>query len=185
MPPPSVVTVGLRPRPAQGDTNTLVFPLVGIRRMDVYLKCSKDVRRMTADVWWWISAWAVVVDPQVNLPGHPSGKVNLAPSRVAIPQLGAGLMHVATVFWPNLPPAASLNMLFSTNADQPQGNAMAYGYADTTPHPYSGVFVAPFGFTQIAPRLVSPLPEDPATVQRLLLDNSIVEDQLPPITRNR
>jgi hypothetical protein len=84
-------------------------------------------------------------------------------------------MHVATLFWASPPPACALSVKFSTAADQPEGKAIAFGYADTTPHDFSGIFRAPFGYAQAPARLVEPLPQDPDVLTSLQL-----EDRLPP-----
>lgn len=177
MPPPDVVRADIRPRPSETDKNELVFPLPGIRRLHVFMKASVDTRRDASDVWWVLSAWATLENPARDLPELPNYQyVNLAPSTLVIPPLGAALMHVATLFWVAEPRASALSVKFSTAADQPEGKAVAMGYADTTPHDFSGVFRAPFGYPQAPARLVSPLPSDPELLTSLQL-----EDRLPPI----
>lgn len=177
MSPPDVVRADLRPRPSETDQNELVFPLPGIRRLHVFMKASVDTRRESSDVWWVLSAWATLEDPGRDLPDLPNYQyVNLAPSTLVIPPLGAALMHVATLFWVAEPPASALSVKFSTAGDQPEGKAIALGYADATPHDFSGLFRAPFGFAQAPARLVSPLPQDPEVLMSLQL-----EDRLPPI----
>jgi hypothetical protein len=178
MPPPAVVRKELRPKPPRASdigTNTLVFPLPGIRRLDIVLCASIDTRRDTSEIWWALSAWATILDPADNLPGFTSPPyVNIAPSLVWVPPLGAGVMHVVTIFWPALPPASELSVKFSTAADQPEGNAIAFGYANTTPHNENGIFVSPYGHPKTPARLVS-LPDDPEMLRRLAL-----EDRIPP-----
>ena len=85
-------------------------------------------------------------------------------------------MHVATLFWVAEPRASALSVKFSTAGDQPEGKAIALGYTNATPHDFSGLFRAPFGFAQAPARLVSPLPQDPDVLMSLQL-----EDRLPPI----
>lgn len=178
MPPPRVVSGKLNPRVVQPGQNELGFPLSGIRRLHVFMLKSKDSRASESDVWWYLNCWATLVDPVDDLPGLPSyANVTLAPSVLAIPPLGASMMHVATAFWPGEPPAAQMNVKFTTQGDQPQGHAVGLIYGDTTPHDYAGFFRTPFGFAQARPRLVEPLPEDPEILERLQL-----EDQLPPLT---
>jgi hypothetical protein len=178
MPPPNVVSGRLDPRLVQPGQNELSFPLVGIRRLHVFMLKSKDSRASESDVWWYLNCWATLVDPFNDLPRLPSyANVTLAPSVLAIPPLGASMMHVATAFWPGEPPAAQLSVKFTTQGDQPQGQAVGLIYGDTTPHDYAGFFRTPFGFAQARPRLVEPLPEDPEILERLQLD-----DQLPPLT---
>jgi hypothetical protein len=178
MPPPNVVSGKLNPRLVQPGQNELSFPLVGIRRLHVFMLKSKDSRAAESDVWWYLNCWATLVDPFNDLPRLPSyANVTLAPSVLAIPPLGASMMHVATAFWPGEPPAAQLSVKFTTQGDQPQGQAVGLIYGDTTPHDYAGFFRTPFGFAQARPRLVEPLPEDPEILERLQL-----EDQLPPLT---
>jgi hypothetical protein len=179
MPPPAVVSKVLHPKQGATDTNILVFPLAGIRRLHIILKASSDTRRETSDVWWYLSAWATIEDAGVNLPGVASENVNLAPSRVEIPPLGAGVMHIATAWWMGLPPASALSVQFSTSADQPQGSALALGYADTTPHNFSGLLRAPYGYPRMQARLVEPLPTDPETLDRLEIDDRIAPPLIP------
>lgn len=177
MPSPAVVRADLKPRPSEADKNELVFPLSGIRRLHVFMKASVDTRRESSDVWWVLSGWATLEDPARDLPDLPSYQyVNLAPSALVLPPLGAALMHVATVFWVAEPPASALSVKFSTAGDQPEGKAIAFGYADTTPHDFSGLFRAPFGYAQAPARLVDPLSLDPDDLIRLQL-----EDRLPPL----
>ncbi|MEP7126322.1 MAG: hypothetical protein ABJE95_35650 [Byssovorax sp.] len=177
MPPPNVVRGSLDPRLVQPGQNELSFPLVGIRRLHVFMLKSKDSRASESDVWWYLNCWATLVDPFADLPRLPSyANVTLAPSVLAIPPLGASMMHVATAFWPGEPPAAQLSVKFTTQGNQPQGHAVGLIYGDTTPHDYAGFFRTPFGFAQARPRLVEPLPEDPEILERLQLD-----DQLPPL----
>jgi hypothetical protein len=174
---PNVVSGKLNPRGVQPGENELSFPLVGIRRLHVFMLKSKDSRASASDVWWYLNCWATLVDPLDDLPGLPSYQnVTLAPSILAIPPLGASLMHVASAFWPGEPPAAQMSVKFTTQGDQPQGRAVGLLYGETTPTEYAGLFRTPFGFAQARPRLVEPLPEDPETLERLQL-----EDQLPPL----
>jgi hypothetical protein len=193
MPAAGVFSQGLKPRPQKGvDTNTLVAAFPGIRRLDIVLFPSVDTRNETSDVWWVLSAWATVTDPADYLPGlapstptPPGGTpapqfINLSPSLLIIPPLGAGGMHIATAFWPELPPASAISVLFSTPADQPQGNALVFGYASATPHNDAGLFRAPYGHAQLPARLVSPLPTDPRILEYLELEDRIMTPRLPP-----
>ncbi len=170
----SPVHVSLNPRPRTGhkDANILTVALAGIRRMHVILQVSNIVDRESNEVSWTLSAWATLVTSL-----GPEGKiphVNLAPSLVTLAPLGAQTMHIATLFWPAEPAAASLNVLFSTPADIPEGKAQAWGVGDTTPHDYSGLFVTPFGFGRHLERLVDPLPYgDPELMQKLMVDGQI------------
>jgi hypothetical protein len=171
MPP---VVKELNPRALAVD-NSVTFSLPGIRRLHVLLRVNPDTRRETADVWWVLSAWA-------TLRGAPEGfaDVNLPPSALPIPPLGAGVMYVATVFWPAEPEAEALSVSFVTAADQPQGRPTACVIGDTLPHDFIGVFRAPFGYPQAFPRIVEPLPPgiDANTVRDLQL-----LDRLPPLGR--
>ena len=177
MPSPSVVRADLKPRPSETDKNELVFPLSGIRRLHVFMKASVDTRRESSDVWWVLSGWATLEAPERDLPGLPNFQyVNLAPSALVIPPLGAALMHVATLFWVAQPPASALSVKFSTAGDQPEGKAIVLGYADTTPHDFSGLFRAPFGYAQTPARLVDPLSQSADDLERLQL-----EERLPPL----
>ena len=174
---PEVVRVDLKPRPSDKDENELVVRQCGIRRMHVFMMASTDTRRESSDVWWTLSAWATLEDPCRDLPGLPNYEyVNLAPSMLVLPPLGAAMMHVATLFWMAEPRASALSVKFSTAADQPQGKAIALGYPDTTPHDFAGFFRAPFGFAQAPARLVEPLPGDPDVLLNLQL-----EDRIPPV----
>lgn len=186
MPPPVVVRAELKPRPSETDKNELVFPLSGIRRLHVFMKASVDTRRASSDVWWVLSAWATLEDPEHDLPGLPNYQyVNLAPSTLVIPPLGAALMHVATLFWVAEPRASALSVKFSTAGDQPEGKAVALGYADATPHDFAGVFRAPFGFAQAPARLVQPLSEDPDVLLSLQIDDRLPPVPVPPQPRRR
>jgi hypothetical protein len=177
MSPPLVVRAELRPRPSEADKNELVFPLSGIRRLHVFMKASIDTRRESSDVWWVLSGWATLEDPARTLPDLPNYQyVNLAPSALVIPPLGAEIMHVATLFWVAEPRASALSVKFSTAGDQPEGRAVALGYADATPHDFSGLFRAPFGFPQAPARFVDPLPPAPDDLLDLQL-----QDRLPPV----
>jgi hypothetical protein len=178
---PEVVRVDLKPRPSEKDKNELVVPLCGIRRLHVFLAASIDTRRESSDVWWVLSAWATLEDPGGDLPNLPNYRyVNLAPSTLVLPPLGAALMHVASLFWMAEPRASALSVKFSTAGDQPEGKAVAFGYPDTTPHDFAGFFRTPFGFAQAPARLVEPLPDDPEVLLSLQL-----EDRLPPVPVSR
>ena len=174
---PQVVSGKLNPREVRPRENVLTFPLVGIRKLHVFMLKSKDSRDSASDVWWYLNCWATLVDPLVDLPGLPSYEnVTLAPSVLAIPPLGASLMHVASAFWLGEPPARQMSVKFTTPDDQPQGRAVGLLYGDTTATDYAGLFRTPFGFAQARPRLVEPLPDDAELLERLQLD-----DQLPPL----
>ncbi len=186
MPSPFVVRADLRPRPSETDKNELVFPLAGIRRLHVFMKASIDTRRDVSDVWWVLSGWATLAEPARDLPDMPNYQhVNVAPSALVIPPLGAALMHVATLFWPATPPASALSIKFSTAGDQPQGRAVALGYADTTPHDFFGLFRAPFGYAQAPARLVDPLPDDPSELTKLQLDERLGSQLTPQLPRRK
>lgn len=169
MPP---VVKELNPRAVATD-NTVTFPLVGIRRLHVLMRMNADSRGETSDVWWTLSAWATLEDP-------PEGfaDVNLPPSALSVPPLGAGVMYIATVYWPAAPTAVSLSVAFVTADDQPQGRPTVWVVGDTNPHDFVGLFRAPFGYPQALSRIVAPLPPgiDDATLQQLQL-----EDRLPPL----
>jgi hypothetical protein len=170
----------LRARPQTQDpgANVLTVSLVGIRRMIVILRVSDEVHGESNEVSWTLSAYATLVDSL--LPDRNLKTVNLAPSLVTLPPLGARTMHVATLFWPPEPAAAALNVLFSNPGDIPQGQADAFGIGDTTPHDYAGLFMCPFGYAPPFGRLVEPFPNDPA-----LLSRFEAEGRIPPTIDRR
>jgi len=153
-----------------------VVSLPGITRAYVFLQKSIESEREVSEVWWTISAWVTLVDPLA--PDTSLNKVNLAPSLLDIAPLGAGLMLVAGAFWIGLPEAKEISFKFSTAADEPQGDAQAFGVGDTTPHNHFGLFSAPFGHPRHFERLVDPLPTDPKVLEQLELDGRI-----PPASR--
>jgi hypothetical protein len=168
----NVVQQSLQPRSGPGlgpgglaPTNTLVVPLRGITRAYVYLQKSIESEREVSEVWWTISAWVTLVDPLA--PNTSLTMVNLAPSLLDIAPLGAQLMLVAGAFWTGLPEAQSISFKFSTAADEPQGDAQAFGIGDTRPHNKFGLFAAPFGHPRHFERLVDPLPTDPRVLEQL------------------
>ena len=186
----AVVHKSLQPRSGPGlgpgglaPTNTLVVPLRGITRAYVYLQKSTESEREVSEVWWTISAWVTLVDPLV--PDTELNMVNLAPSLLDIAPLGAGLMLVAGAFWTGLPAAQSISFKFSTAADEPQGNAQAFGVGDVTPQIEFGLFAAPFGHPRHFDRLVDPLPTDPRVLERLQLEGRIPPPSRAQRPRNR
>jgi hypothetical protein len=179
----AVVQQSLQPRSGPGlgpgglaPRNTLVVPLPGITRAYVFLQKSTESEREVSEVWWTISAWVTLVDPLT--PNTHLNKVNLAPSLLDIAPLGAGLMLVAGAFWTGLPEAKEISFKFSTAADEPQGDAQAFGIGDATPHNKFGLFAAPFGHPRHFERLVDPLPTDPKILEQLELAGRI-----PPASR--
>jgi hypothetical protein len=172
----AIAQVSLQPRPGPGprSTNVLTITLPDIRRAYVLLQRSTDTRRDTSDIWWTLSAWVTLSEPLVaNVPN--SNLVNLAPSLLDIAPLGATLMLVAGAFWTGLPSAESISIKFSTRADEPQGDAQAFGVGDSTPHNEFGFFPAPHGYARHPQRLVDPLPDDPRILERLQ-----IEGRIPP-----
>jgi hypothetical protein len=119
-----------------------------LRRVILFLKLSASGRQqLRHQIPWWVSCYATLEDPATALAplANPPANVNLAPSRLRLPPLGANLMHVATAYWPPVPPITSISFYFSTEADEPSNAAWAWGFADSTPHDYSGFWVMPFG----------------------------------------
>ena len=168
------VQVPLQPRPRTGDkaANILTVALPGIRRMHVILQVSNEVHGESNEVMWSLSAWATLETPLG--PNGTIANVNCAPSQVTLAPLGARTMHVATVFWPAEPAAASLSVLFSTSGDIPQGEAQAWGIGETTAHDLFGLLVTPIGYPRHLERLVDPLPyDDPQLLERLQIDGRI------------
>jgi len=165
----------------KAQDQVLTVRMSGVRRVHVFLLASTDTRRETSDVWWYLSASATLAEPILDLPrlGNIT-EVNLAPSVLAIPPLGAALMHVATAFWMSVPMAESISIKFTTPPDQPSGKAIALGYPDPEPHDFFGLFRAPFGHPQHAARLVEPLPLEPGELQRLQLEDRVPPAALPP-----
>jgi len=156
---PTIERVTLRPRSTPGPrpSNILTVKVPDIRRAYVLLQRSIDTRRDTSDIWWTLSAWVTLSEPLIDsVP--TSNLVNLAPSLLDIAPLGASLMLVAGAFWTGLPTAESISIKFSTSADEPQGDAQAFGVGDATPHPE-----------------FDPRPEDPRLLQRLQ-----IEGRIPP-----
>jgi hypothetical protein len=172
MAPPVQVTLNPRARTSDREANILTVALVGIRRMQVILQVSNVVHGESNEVMWTLSAWAKL---ETSLgPNGTIAHVNVAPSQVTLAPLGAQTMHVATVYWPPEPAAASLSVKFSTAGDIPQGLAQAWGVGDTTPHDVAGLFVTPFGYPRHFERLVDPLPyDDPELLERLQIDGRI------------
>lgn len=175
----TIAHVSLQPRPGPGprSTNVLTVKVPDIRRAYVLIQKSTDTRRETSDVWWTLSAWVTLSEPLVDNMPHTK-LVNLAPSLLDIAPLGAGLMLVAGAFWTGLPSAESISIKFSTSANEPQGDAQAFGVGDTTPHNEFGLFSAPFGHPRHFERLVDPLPTDPKVLEQLELAGRI-----PPPSR--
>jgi len=173
------VTLTARPKTGVKNINVLTVALVGIRRMYVILGISTDVRAESNRVQWTLSPYATLdapLDPLVP----DTNIVNLAPSQVTLPPLGAARMLVACLFWPQEPALASMSVLFSTDGNIPQGKASAWGIGDTTPHNYFGMFTAPFGHARDPGRIVDPLPTDPKVLQQLE-----IEGRIPPQLERR
>jgi hypothetical protein len=148
--------------------------------MHVILQVSNLVEGESNEVEWTLSAFATLAVPLDT--DSKQTNVNVAPSALTLPPLGALTMHVATVFWPADPAAESLSVKFSTPADIPQSKAQAWGLGDTTPHDFSGMFAAPFGYPRHFDRLVDPLPTDPRLLQRLEVDGRL---PTPLVARRR
>jgi hypothetical protein len=128
--------------------NLLTVGGPNLRRVILLLKLSASGRQqLRHQIPWWVSCYATLETPAVALAplAAPPSNVNLAPSLVRLPPLGANLMHVATAYWPPVPPIASMSFYFSTEADEPSNGAWAFGFPDATPHDYSGFWVMPFG----------------------------------------
>lgn len=128
--------------------NLLTVSEPGLRRVVLFLKLSASGRQqLRHQIPWWVSCYATLAEPKTALAplASPPANVNLAPSRLRLPPLGANLMHVATAYWPPVPPIASISFYFSTEADEPSNGAWAWGYPDSAPHDYSGLWVMPFG----------------------------------------
>lgn len=128
--------------------NLLTVTAPGIRRVVLFLKLSASGRQqLRHQIPWWLSCYATLADPKTTLAplANPPENVNLAPSRLRLPPLGANLMHVATAYWPPVPAITSISFYFSTNADEPSNAAWAWAYPDSTPHDYAGLWVMPFG----------------------------------------
>jgi hypothetical protein len=128
--------------------NLLTVSAPGLRRVVLFLKLSASGRQqLRHQIPWWVSCYATLSDPGDSLAplANPPANVNLAPSRLKLPPLGANLMHVATAYWPPVPPIDSISFYFSTEADEPSNGAWAWGYPDSTPHDYAGLWVMPFG----------------------------------------
>jgi hypothetical protein len=166
----------LQPKRAVDQSNTLTVTLDGIRRMHVILRVSTDVRDERNEVWWTLAAWATLKTPIDGITD-----VHTAPSLLDVAPLSAPVMHVATVFWPEEPAAASLSVHFSTPADIPQSWAAAYGVGDRTPHDRSGLWLVPYGFTREPRRLVEPLVDpDLRLADITVLELLQILDRIPP-----
>ena len=166
------------------ETNVLTVEAAGLRRVDVLLIASSDTRGETSDNWWYASAWATLennLGTAFDLPNVTS--VVLAPSLVAIPPLGARCMHVLTAFWPEVPAARAISILFSRPGDQPSGKAIAIGFPSTTPHDYTGLHLAPFGHPPRDARVVGLADQD--QFHRLQLERGLPPQTLPPPRKGR
>ena len=148
----SAPRVVLDPR-GKVDENTRTIPLAGIRRAFVYLQGSKDTRsggHAFSELSWYASAWGVPDKPELDFEGAVAPVfVNLAPSRVEIPPLGAALMLVLVAYLPPVPSFKALGCAFVAEGhQQPSGKAIAWGHGDRTPHDFAGLFLCPFGDPQ-------------------------------------
>ncbi len=150
------------PLPPKGKSAVLEIPAAGLggplRRATIVLAASAYTERETSDVWWYLSATAVLEAP---LPHLNITEVNIAPSLLPVAPLGGPVMPVAVVYWPPSPPISAFNIKFSTAFDQAQGRAYAWGFPDTTPHDFCGLFRCPFGFRTHPARRVDPIPVPP------------------------
>jgi hypothetical protein len=154
--------------------NLLTVKGENLRRVVLFLKLSASGRQqLRHQIPWWVSCYATLQSPGTTLAplANPPENVNLAPSRLRLPPLGANLMHVATAYWPPVPPIASISFYFCTEADEPSNAAWAWGFPDATPHDYSGLWVMPFGSGPMMSRLDE---DDEPSAERLareLADN--------------
>jgi hypothetical protein len=176
----TIERIDLAPQPEpRSRTNVLTVKVPDIRRAYVLLHRSLNTRGDTSEVYWTLSAWVTLSAPLVaNAPG--SNLVTLAPSKLHIAPLGAGLMLVAAAFWPGLPTAEAISIKFSTRADEPQGDAQAFAVGDATPTNEFGLFPAPHGHARHPQRIVEPLPDDPAILEQLQLEGRVLPPVYPP-----
>jgi hypothetical protein len=161
--------------------NLLTVSERGLRRVVLFLKLSASGRQqLRHQIPWWVSCYATLAEPQTALAplASPPANVNLAPSRLRLPPLGANLMHVATAYWPPVPPIASISFYFATEADEPSNAAWAWGYPDATPHDYSGLWVMPFGSGPMRSRIDEDEEPSAERIARELADNHALSERV-------
>lgn len=125
--------------------------LPALRRVRICMRVSNRRNQATKPAPWWVSARATVKAPQRDL--APIGgtfdgayqDIWMAPSLVPIPPLGAPLMAIATLFCPLRPRIASVTLYFSAELKDPETDTVVWGYPESTPHNYDGLFLSPFG----------------------------------------
>ena len=161
--------------------NLLTVSGPNLRSVVLFLKLSASGRQqLRHQIPWWLSSYATLQSPGTALApiANPPGNVNLAPSRVRLPPLGANLMHVATAYWPPVPPIASMSFYFSTEADEPSNAAWAFGFPDPTPHNASGLWVMPFGCGPMMSRLDEYEEPSPERIARELSENADLSEKV-------
>jgi hypothetical protein len=161
--------------------NLLTVSGPNLRRVVLFLKLSASGRQqLRHQIPWWVSSYATLESPGTALAplANPPKNVNLAPSRIRLPPLGANLMHVATAYWPPVPPIASMSFYFSTEADEPSNGAWAFGFPDSTPHDVSGFWVMPFGCGPMMSRLDEDEQPSAERIARELSENAELSERV-------
>src|SRR5262245_33207512 len=118
--PPASQELFSRARPPGENLLTVSGP--NLRRVVLFLRLSSSGRgQLRHQIPWWVSCYATLLSPGTALAplANPNPNVNLAPSRLRLPPLGANLMHVATAYWPPVPLIESISFLFSTESNEP------------------------------------------------------------------
>jgi hypothetical protein len=138
-------TAALWPRQDKSPTNNvLTLTLTGLRRAFIAMRASIDTRGVRQTVRWSANVFGTLATPS-DLAPTDATTICLAPSVVAIPELGAQLMMVLTCYWPAQPTIESLSVFFTAGTTVPARATYVWGWADTVPHHYNGVFLAPSG----------------------------------------
>jgi hypothetical protein len=135
----------LWPRQDKSPTkNVLTLNVIGLRRAFIAMKTSIDTRGVRQTVRWSANVFGTLATPSDLAPSGGTN-ITLAPSVVPIPELGAQYMLVLTCYWPAQPTIKSLSVFFTAGTVVPAGRTFVWGWADTVPHNFNGVFLTPSG----------------------------------------
>lgn len=152
-PPPSpgvqVATLFVEEKrsPTNNELTVYALGLPALRRVRVAFRVSNRTNQVTKPAPWWVSVRSKLAFPLRDLAplGTEYTEMWSAPSMVPIPPLGAPLMSILELFLPALPQVASVTFRFSAQLNDPATDSEVWGYPDSTPHNYDGLFLLPYG----------------------------------------
>lgn len=151
MPGPGVQTATLFVEENRSSTKdeltVFALGLPALRRVAVAMRVSNKTNQVQHPGPWWVNARAKLAFPLRDLApiGTDYTDIHYAPSLVPIPPLGAPLMMILELYMPALPQVESVTFKFSSELNDPATDTVVWGYPDSQPHDYSGLFLLPYG----------------------------------------